>query len=140
MNCTTVVQILVGVIGVLVTYGVAQPGEYILKLGALRFDPSLAAIAGFSFIVVWGIAMSLRRSTAFQAGMESCGFNPTVVAITLGFCLFSAVLTYMETDLTGVSLIATMLVNILITVVGIASVFILFRHFGWWYPGSENRV
>ncbi|XVH33184.1 hypothetical protein ACNS7O_16560 (plasmid) [Haloferacaceae archaeon DSL9] len=92
MNRTSVAQITVGAIGAFITYTVAQPGEYILTLGALRFDPSLAVIAGFGFLAIWGIAMSFSRSTLFQVSVESIGFNPTGVALILGFCLFSVVL------------------------------------------------
>ena len=140
MDRPDVAMFVVGAVGVLVAFVIVQPGEYILELGTLRFDPSLAVISGFGFLAAWGIAMSLQRSTAFQVRVEPTRFNSTAVSIVLSLSLLSAVLTYSTTDLTGVSLIATVLVNILIVVIVLTGVFVLFRHFGWWYPETGNEV
>ena len=64
MNRVTGSQIIVGTIGIVTTYSVVPPGEYILELGWLRFDPSRAAIVGFGLLVIWGIATTSRRSRA----------------------------------------------------------------------------
>lgn len=140
MNRTNVAKIVVGAVGVLATYAVAPPGENILTVGVLRFDPALAVIAAFVFLTLWGIGMSVRRSTAFQVRVESMRFNPTEAALILSLSLSAGVLTYMQTDLTGVSLVGTVLVSILITVVVMTGVFVLFRRFGRGYPGNENKV
>ena len=135
-----VINTVVGAVEALATYVVARPGEYVFGFGPLRFDPSLAVIAGFACLAVWGIVTSLRRSAAFQAQLESSRFGPTAVAVVLGFALLSVVLTPVTTDLTGVSLVATTVSSTLLTVVAMTGAFVLFRHVGWWDPESENRI
>ena len=44
MDRPDVAMFVVGAVGVLVAFVIVQPGEYILELGTLRFDPSLAVI------------------------------------------------------------------------------------------------
>lgn len=78
MNQVNVAKIGVGVVGTLLTYLIVPPGRYVLEVGAIRFDPSLAVIAAFAFLAVWGAAMSLRQSAAFQSWLDTVGFNPTV--------------------------------------------------------------
>lgn len=140
MDRTNIVQIVAGAVGVLATFTVAPPGENILVLGVLRFDSALAVIAGFVFLTFWGIAMSVRRLTAFQDRVESMRFNPTEVAVILSLSLSAGVLTYMQTDVTGVSLVATLLVTVLLTVVVLTGGFILFHRFGWGHLGNENKA
>lgn len=140
MDRTNLVQIVAGAVGVLATYAVAPPGENILILGVLRFDLALAVITGFVFLTFWGIAMSVRRLTAFQARVESLRFNPTEIAVICSLSLAAGVLAYMQTGLTGVSLVATVVVSVLLTVVVLTGGFILFHRFGWGHLGNENKA
>lgn len=67
MNRVNVAKIGVGGVGALLTYLIAPPSRYVLKVGMLRFDPSLAVIAAFAFLAVWGTATSLRQLATFQS-------------------------------------------------------------------------
>ena len=64
-----------GIAGTLLTYAVAPPDDHLLKVGLLRVDPSLAVIAAFAFLAGWGLAMSLRHSTVFQARLGATGLT-----------------------------------------------------------------
>lgn len=128
-------KIVVGVIGVLFTYRVAPPGERILKLGVLRFDPSLAVIAAFVFLAVYGIAMSARRIVADRHELDVAGFGTTEILIILALAVIASAVAYTTTPT-----VANVLFNFVLTVVGMVSVFLLFRYFGWWYPRRGEDV
>lgn len=49
-------------------------------------------------------------------------------------------LAFVQTDATGSALITNVVVNVILTMIGMTGVFVLFRHFGWWYPGNGTNV
>ncbi len=55
MDWTNIGTISIGLLGIILTSVLANTGEYVLGFGPLRFDPVLAAIAGFAFLAAWGI-------------------------------------------------------------------------------------
>lgn len=55
MEWTNIGTIAIGLLGIILTSVLANTGEHVFGFGALRFDPVLAAIAGFAFLVAWGI-------------------------------------------------------------------------------------
>jgi hypothetical protein len=44
----------IGLLGLTLTYLLLGSSEQVFEFGALRFNPYLAAISGFGFLVVWG--------------------------------------------------------------------------------------
>jgi len=52
----------IGVLGIALTDIFADPSEQVFELGPLRFDPYFAAVGGFGFLVVWGIASAFGVS------------------------------------------------------------------------------
>ena len=44
-----------GLVGLTLTSTLAGRGEYVIKLGPLRFDLYLAALGGFGFLIAWGL-------------------------------------------------------------------------------------
>lgn len=135
MNRANRTTIAVGAVGALLTYVVAPPGERILELGFLRFDPSLAIIAAFAFLVVYGVAMSVRQATAGGSEFDVAGFGTTEGLITLVLALIASAVAYTTTPT-----VANVLFNSFLTVIGMFGTFLLFRHFSWWYPGSGNKA
>jgi hypothetical protein len=45
----------IGLLGLTLTYFLLGSSEQVFEFGALRFNPYLAAISGFGFLVVWGV-------------------------------------------------------------------------------------
>jgi len=55
MDWTNIGTVVIGLLGILLTSVLANTGEHVIGSGALLFDPVIAAMAGFVFVVVWGI-------------------------------------------------------------------------------------
>ena len=47
--------IAIGLLGLTLTYVLLGSSEQVFEFGALRFNPYLAAISGFGFLVFWGV-------------------------------------------------------------------------------------
>ena len=47
--------IAIGLLGLTLAYALLGSSEQVFEFGALRFNPYLAAISGFGFLVVWGV-------------------------------------------------------------------------------------
>lgn len=45
----------IGLVGPTLTSTLAGRGEYVIKLGPLRFDLHLAVLGGFGFLIAWGL-------------------------------------------------------------------------------------
>lgn len=134
MDHTNLAKIVVGVLGALLTYVVAPPGARILEFGVLRFDPSLAVIAAFAFLAVYGVVMSVRQATADHSTLDVAGFGITE-ALILTLALAASVVSYTTTPT-----VANVLFNFALTVIGMSGVFLLFRYLGLWYPGREEET
>lgn len=135
MDRANIANVVVGTAGVILTYVVAPPGERILELGFLRFDPSLAVIAASVFLAVYGIAMSVHRATADHSELDVAGLGTTEVLVVLALALAASAVAYTTTPT-----VANVLFNFVFTVVGMVGVFLLFRHFGLWYPGRGEKL
>ena len=126
---------MVGTVGALLTYVVAPPGERILELGFLRFDSSLAVIAAFAFLTVYGIVMSVRQATTDYSELDVAGFGATEVLIILALVLVASAVAYTTTPT-----VANVLFNFVFMVIGMVGVFLLFRYLGLWYPGHGESI
>lgn len=135
MDRANLAKIVVGTVGALLTYVVAPPGERILEVGFLRFDPSLAVVAAFAFLAVYGIAMSVRQATADHSELDVAGFGATEVLTIFALALAASAVAYTTTPT-----VANVLFNFVFTVIGMGGVFLLFRYFGWWYPGRNENM
>lgn len=135
MDHANLAKIVVGVIGALLTYVVAPPGARILGFGVLRFDPSLAVIAAFAFLAVYGVVMSVRQATADYSTLDVAGFGVTEALIILALALAASAVAYTSTPT-----MANVLFNFALTVIGMSGVFLLFRYFGLWYPGRGKEI
>lgn len=133
MDRATLAKIVVGMAGVFFTYGVSPPGEHILELGFLRFDPSLSVIAAFIFLAVYGIATSVHQTVADRSELNIAGFGTTEVLSILALAVVASAVAYTTTPT-----LANVLFNFGLTVVGMIVVFLLFRYFGWWYPDAQR--
>lgn len=135
MNRANLAKLVVGVVGVLLTYGVAPPDERILEFGFLRFDPSLAVIAAFVFLAVSGVARGVHQAVAERSELDVAGFGLTEMLVILGLAVVASAVAY-----TTSPTVANVLFNFVVTVVGMGGVFLLVRYFGWWYPGRREDV
>lgn len=133
MNRLHVGQIVVGVAGAIATYAVAPPGEHVLAIAALRFDPALAVIGGFVFLSSWGIAMALRQVGAFRTRAEATRFDPTEAAVIVGFSVAAGVLAgiiaALQTDLNVLSILVTVAATVVLTAVVFAVGFVLVNRY-----------
>jgi hypothetical protein len=55
----------IGLLGLTLTYVLLGSSEQVFEFGALRFNPYLAAISGFSFLVVWEVLSVLGLTHRF---------------------------------------------------------------------------
>ncbi|WP_139328989.1 hypothetical protein [Haladaptatus litoreus] len=59
MSRSHVGTIVIGLLGIALTYTLSGPEERVFAFGPFRFDPYFAAISGFGFLIAWGILSTL---------------------------------------------------------------------------------